>query len=195
MLLSELKFSEDAVEVEIKIVELFKEQDFNLLLVFEKNSSGHRSLKFLSILYKDSFYTKTYSEARYYIESMKIFADQKYADLDTDDFEVREKKDEKGRTNHTFFCKFIKNENVYLSRAKAKTIATVFLESTFSYSKQNVFENNLIQFPIHLTRGEVPKSVANILDNKIVQLQKTSISKELKNYLTFILTNLYRKNE
>lgn len=193
LLNSEIKFSENATEIEIKIVELSKDQDFNLLLIFEKDSEERRFLKFLSILYKDIFYTKTYAEARYYIESMKIFADQKYADLDTDDFEVREKKDEKGRVNHTFFCKFIKNENVYLSRAKAKTIATVFLESTFSYFKQNIFEKNVLEFPVHLTRYEIPKSVENLLESKVQEIQKAYFSEELKSYLTFTLKNLYQQ--
>lgn len=193
LLNSEIKFSENATEIEIKIVELSKDQDFNLLLIFEKDSEERRFLKFLSILYKDIFYTKTYAEARYYIESMKIFADQKYADLDTDDFEVREKKDEKGRVNHAFFCKFIKNENVYLSRAKAKTIATVFLESTFSYFKQNIFEKNVLEFPVHLTRYEIPKSVENLLESKVQEIQKAYFSEELKSYLTFTLKNLYQQ--
>ena len=192
-LTNEINFSENAAEIEMKMVELSKDKDFNLLLIFEKDSEERRFLKFLSIVYKDSFYTKTYAEARYYIESMKIFADQKYADLDTDDFEVREKKDEKGRVNHTFFCKFIKNENVYLSRAKAKTIATVFLESTFSYFKQNIFEKNVLEFPVHLTRYEIPKSVENLLESKVQEIQKAYFSEELKSYLTFTLKNLYQQ--
>ena len=76
-LTNEINFSENASEIEMKIVELSKDKDFNLLLIFEKDSEERRFLKFLSIVYKDSFYTKTYAEARYYIESMKIFADQK----------------------------------------------------------------------------------------------------------------------
>lgn len=191
----QIEFSEEAMQIQIKIVELTKEKDFNLLLVFEKNVSEHRTLRFLSILYKDSFYTKTYAEARYYIESMKIFADQKYADLDTEDFEIREKKDEKGRLNHTFFCKFIKNENVYLSRAKAKTIATVFLESTFSFNKQNIFEKELMEFPIHFTRHEIPETIKKILENKIQEITKANFSEDLKHHLSSTLTNMYQKKE
>lgn len=83
MLTNEMNFSKEAKEIEIKIVPLTKDQNFNLLLVVENMSTNKKNLKFLSILYKDIFYTKTYAEARYYIESLKIFADQKYADLDT----------------------------------------------------------------------------------------------------------------
>lgn len=194
-LTSEINFSEKASRIEMKIVELSKDKDFNLLLIFEKDLEEHRFLKFLSIVYKDSFYTKTYSEARYYIESMKIFADQKYADLDTNEFEVREKKDEKGRTNHAFFCKFIKNENVYLSRAKAKTIATVFLESTFPYNKHSVFEKHLMEFPIHMTRYEIPKSIETLLESKVVKIQEANFSEELKKHLCTTLRNLYQKEE
>lgn len=186
-----MNFSKDATDLEIKIVALTKEQDFNLLLVVENISTNKKNLRFLSILYKDVFYTKTYTEARYYIESMKIFSDQKYADLDTNDFEIREKKDEKGRINHSFFCKFIKDENVYLSRATAKTMATIFLESTFSYPKQNLFENNLIEFPIHFTRYEIPTDIKKLLDNNVEKLEKTNFSQELKTYLASTLQNLY----
>lgn len=192
---STIDFSGTAVNLDISIVELAKEQDFNLLLVFEKNFSNTKSLKFLSILYKDQFYTKTYAEARYYIESMKIFADQKYADLDTDDFEIREKKDEKGRTNHSFLCKFIKNENVYLSRAQAKTIATVFLESTFLYNKQSVFEKKLIDFPISMTRYGISENTKKILDSKIEKLQEEGFSKELKKHIFSTIKDLYLKNK
>ena len=144
LLNSEIKFSENATEIEIKIVELSKDQDFNLLLIFEKDSEERRFLKFLSILYKDIFYTKTYAEARYYIESMKIFADQKYADLDTDDFEVREKKDEKGRVNHTFLCKFIKNENVYL-----RGFGSFVVKTRAQKTARNISKNTTIIIPAH----------------------------------------------
>ena len=191
MLTNEIDFSKDALEIEIKMVELSKDQNFNLLLVVENMSNNRKNLKFLSILYKDIFYTKTYAEARHYIESMKIFADQKYGDLDTDDFEVREKKDEKGRINHSFFCKFIKDENVYLSRATAKTIANMFLESTFSYPKQNVFENNLMTFPVHFTRYDMPEDIKKLLDSNVEKLEKANFSQELKTYLSSTLQNLY----
>lgn len=192
MLTNEIDFSKNAAEIEIKMVELSKDQNFNLLLLVENMSGNKKALKFLSILYKDFFYTKTYAEARYYIESLKIFADQKYADLDTDDFEIREKKDEKGRTNHTFFCKFIKNENVYLSRAEAKTIATVFLESTFSYNKQSILEKDLMEFPIHFTRYDISQNVKKILESKVQEIQKANFSQELKQYLSLTLKNLYQ---
>lgn len=192
---NEISFSKEANDIEIKIVELSKDQDFNLLLAFESTSANKKILKFVSLLYKDRFYTKTYAQARYYIESMRIFADQKYADLDTDDFEIREKKDEKGRIKHTFFCKFIKNENVYLSRAQAKTIAAVFSESTFSYNKQGVLEKNLMEFPIHLTRLSVPKHVEEMLDNKISKLEEANFSEELKTLISSTLKNIYQKNE
>lgn len=195
MLTNEIDFSKDALEIEIKMVELSKDQNFNLLLVVENMSGNKKALKFLSILYKNLFYTKTYAEARHYIESLKIFADQKYADLDTDDFQIREKKDEKGRINHSFFCKFIKDENVYLSRATAKTIASMFLESTFSYSKQNLFENNVITFPMHFTRYETPADIKKLLDNNVEKLEKANFSQELKTYLSSTLKNLYQKNE
>lgn len=194
-LTNEINFSENAAEIEMKMVELSKDKDFNLLLIFEKDSEERRFLKFLSIVYKDSFYTKTYAEARYYIESMKIFADQKYADLDTDDFEVREKKDEKGRVNHAFYCKFIKNEKVYLSRAKAKTISTVFLESTFPHNKHSVFEKHLMEFPIHMTRYEIPKSIETLLESKVIKIQEANFSEELKNHLCTTLGNSYQKEE
>ena len=145
----------------------------------------------LSILYKDIFYTKTYAEARHYVESLKIFADQKYADLDTDDFEVREKKDEKGRINHSFFCKFIKEENVYLSRATAKTITSMFLESTFAYPKQNLYESNLMTFPVHFTRYDMPEDIKKLLDFNVEKLEKAHLSQELKTYLSSTLENLY----
>jgi len=186
-----MNFSEDAAGIEIKMVELTKDQNFNLLLIIENCSGNKKALKFLSILYKDLFYTKTYAEARHYVESLKIFADQKYADLDTDDFEVREKKDEKGRINHSFFCKFIKDENVYLSRATAKTITSMFLESTFSYPKQNLFENNLMAFPVHFTRYDMPEDIKKLLDNNVEKLEKAHLSQELKTYISTTLRNLY----
>jgi hypothetical protein len=191
MLTNEIDFSKDATEIEIKMVELSKDQNFNLLLVVENMPGNKKTLKFLSILYKDLFYTKTYAEARHYIESFKIFADQKYADLDTNDFEIREKKDEKGRINHSFFCKFIKEENVYLSRATAKTIASMFLESTFSYPKQNLFENSLMAFPIHFTRYDIPEDIKKLLDNNVEKLEKAHLSQELKTYISSTLRNLY----
>ncbi|WP_294875592.1 MULTISPECIES: hypothetical protein [unclassified Sulfurospirillum] len=48
MLNNAMNFSEGAAEIEIKMVELSKDQNFNLLLVIENLSGNKRALKFLS---------------------------------------------------------------------------------------------------------------------------------------------------
>jgi hypothetical protein len=191
---SEIKISDKSTSLEIKIVNLTKNNDFKVLLVVVKDTRNYKKLIQLSLLYKDIFFTKIYAEARYYIESFKIFADQKYADLDTSDFEVKSKKDENGRTNHTFFCRFIKKEKVYLSRAIAKTIASVFLESTYVYTKRNLLEDNILEFPLYFAnQKDLPKRIENLLDNKIKDFQDANIPVELKNQLSLILSNFYMK--
>jgi hypothetical protein len=172
---------------------LSPDDDFKLVLLLE-DGGKRKNLVFASLIYKDIFATKTYAEARYLIESMKIFADQKYSDLSTDKFEVREKKNEKGSINHTFFCKFIADEKVYLDRAKCKTIAAFFFESIYIYPKHKLHEKVINKIDIHFAKiDDLPEQIENLLEAQIAEIFEKSIPISLKKQLHTCFLSAYSK--
>ena len=123
-----------------RAVPLTKDRSFILHLVFESDKKGKKYLLFVLLAYKDLYISENYQEVKYLCESIGLFGQRYFSDLDSDEFEVVQKKQENGKILHTFFCKFIKDEKVYLNRGMCRSIHSLFIEALQGYSKTKLLE-------------------------------------------------------
>ena len=126
--------------VRTRTVPLTQDRSFVLHLVFELDKKGKKFLLFVVLAYKNLYFSENYQEVKYLCESIGLFGQRYYSDLDSDEFEVVQKKQENGKILHTFFCKFIKDEKVYLNRGMCRTIHASFIDALQGYSKTKLLE-------------------------------------------------------